>query len=282
MEREDLKLLIITLVVIAFFINIFLLVDAFSGDKIDSLNASRFGSFIGGYFGTIISSASAILLYITLKNQRKAYRIDQFESKYFEMINIYISNVSETYLQDSHGRKVFITLFREYREIFNVLSSKLDIEIESKIDIAYKVFFYGLGPNSARQLKCALQEYDDNLRKQIIKLACKVYEEGTSRKFKHKIIRGHQSRLGYYYRQMYNLVKYVDSRDFLNENEKYEYIKMFRCQISTHELALLKINTISDLGMKWYTNEYISKYKLFKNIPSGFFKSKELPSKSDN
>ena len=31
--------------------------------------------------------------------------------------------------------------------------------------------------------------------------------------------------LGHYYRQMFHIVKYVASTEWLNENEKYEYIK---------------------------------------------------------
>ncbi|MGP6425791.1 putative phage abortive infection protein [Pseudomonas pharyngis] len=94
-----------------------------------------------------------------------------------------------------------------------------------------------------------------------------------------KYYSGHQFRLGHYFRHLYQSYKYLNNHPDLDIKEKYEYGKMYRAQLSTYEQALLLINSISSLGMKWeYTPEestnkkpntanLITKYNLIKNLP---------------
>ena len=89
---------------------------------------------------------------------------------------------------------------------------------------------------------------------------------------------GHQFRLGHYFRHLYQSYKYLNESAFLNEDQKYAYGKMYRAQLSTYEQALLFINSISSIGMKWelmpersdgdknYSN-LITKFNLIKNLP---------------
>jgi hypothetical protein len=70
--------------------------------------------------------------------------------------------------------------------------------------------------------------------------------------------------------------------EFLSEDDKYFYGKTLRSQLSTYEQALLFINSISSLGMKW---EYkflsspdqqnrrglIMTYNIIKNLPGNHF-----------
>src|SRR5258706_15636693 len=69
------------------------------------------------------------------------------------------------------------------------------------------------------------------------------------RKFKFTPFEGHQSRLGHYYRHLYQTVCYVDSKDY--DIDKYEYVKTIRAQLTTHEQALLFINSLSPHGRVW-------------------------------
>ncbi len=89
---------------------------------------------------------------------------------------------------------------------------------------------------------------------------------------------GHQFRLGHYFRHLFQSFKYLNNHKDLIENEKYAYGKMYRAQISTYEQALLFINSISPIGMKWeFTPEkqydskantnLITTYNLIKNLP---------------
>ena len=89
---------------------------------------------------------------------------------------------------------------------------------------------------------------------------------------------GHQSRLGHYYRHLFQTVRYIDEQPerLLNYKEKYFYIKTLRAQLTTHEQALLFFNSLSSLGANWEFGQYdennklITKYNLIKNLPKGF------------
>lgn len=89
---------------------------------------------------------------------------------------------------------------------------------------------------------------------------------------------GHQFRLGHYFRHLYQSYKFLNISKHLNEKEKYSYGKMLRAQLSTYEQALIMINSVSSLGMKWeYLPEkyespkiktnLITTYQLIKNLP---------------
>ena len=89
---------------------------------------------------------------------------------------------------------------------------------------------------------------------------------------------GHQFRLGHYFRHLFQSYKYLNQHSDLDEKQKYFYGKLLRAQFSTYEQALIFINSISSLGMKWEynpenndtlktNNALITKYNLIKNLP---------------
>lgn len=93
---------------------------------------------------------------------------------------------------------------------------------------------------------------------------------------------GHQHRLGHYFRHLFQSYKYLNYHNDLSDSEKYFYGKMLRAQLSTYEQALLFVNSISSLGMKWEyipeielldskegidNSKLITRYNLIKNLP---------------
>lgn len=97
---------------------------------------------------------------------------------------------------------------------------------------------------------------------------------------------GHQHRLGHYFRHLFQSYKYLNYNKELNEDDKYFYGKMLRAQLSTYEQALLFVNSISSLGMKWELtpesdllkqnekpekSKLITRYNLIKNLPGYHF-----------
>ena len=98
----------------------------------------------------------------------------------------------------------------------------------------------------------------------------------------YKYYGGHQHRLGHYFRHLFQSYKFLNSQDFLTEKDKYFYGKTLRAQLSTYEQALLFINSITCLGLKWEINsetnteldtlgiqqsKMITRYSLIKNLP---------------
>lgn len=89
---------------------------------------------------------------------------------------------------------------------------------------------------------------------------------------------GHQFRLGHYFRHLYQSYKYLDNTPWLDIERRYVYGKMLRAQLSTYEQALLLVNSLSSIGMKWELSpemsndnknqqRLITKYNLIKNLP---------------
>ena len=104
----------------------------------------------------------------------------------------------------------------------------------------------------------------------------------SSKNIYKKYYGGHQFRLSHYFRHLFQSFKYIDTNTFLSQKEKYFYAKMLRGQLSTYEQALIFINSISTLGMKWeylpeslngkeYSPKLISNYNLIKNLPGKHF-----------
>jgi len=70
------------------------------------------------------------------------------------------------------------------------------------------------------------------------------------RNFDYTPFEGHQSRLGHYYRHLYQMTRYVDEQSI--DINKYEYVKTIRAQLSTHEQALLLLNSLTPVGQDWW------------------------------
>jgi len=93
----------------------------------------------------------------------------------------------------------------------------------------------------------------------------------SDRNFGYVPFEGHQSRLGHYYRHLYQMVGYVDQQTI--DIDKYEYVKTIRAQLSTHEEALLLINSLTPVGKDWWQKDLIVTYRLVQNLPRDFFDS---------
>src|SRR5690606_14384085 len=91
---------------------------------------------------------------------------------------------------------------------------------------------------------------------------------------------GHQYKLGHYFRHLFQTVKYIDEKTILNYDEKYDYMKTLRAQLSTIEQYIVFFNSLSFMGRAWEfdnivddtSNKHrdkwlITKYNFLKNIP---------------
>ena len=50
--------------------------------------ASQYGSFISGIVGPVFSIVGFLILYITITSQQESSKIQQFETKFFELIKM--------------------------------------------------------------------------------------------------------------------------------------------------------------------------------------------------
>jgi hypothetical protein len=252
--------------------------DAFwGGGKLRSDNAAQFGDFVGGYVGTGFALVSILLLFITLSNQRHNAAFAHFEAHFFELLKLHRENVAEIQLQRAYGRRIFVLLVREFREIHKVatevaMTRGFFLSPRDRFVISYNVLFYGIGPNSTRMLKQSLAKFDsayvDALENKLDDPALKRSVR-RRRNLGYKPFEGHQSRLGHYYRHLYQTICYVDDQKI--EVNKYRYVKTLRAQLSTHEQALLLLNSLAPVGSNWWAKNFLVQYRLVKNLPRDFF-----------
>ncbi|WP_289011937.1 putative phage abortive infection protein [Dyadobacter sp. 50-39] len=259
-------------------INLIFFANAYTEtDTVNPENAAQLGDFVGGYIGTIFTLISVVLLVSTLKNQIEASRIEKFENKYFELIKMHRENVTEFGTDKYNGKKLFVLIIREFRLIQKIVKEvatdlSLSFTDEQFFSISYYVLFIGVGPNSSRMLLKALSIYGSNFASTVEK---KLNDEETKDRYKkernleYTPFEGHQSRLGHYFRHLFQAISYVDDqKTYIN---KYDYVKTIRAQLTTHEQALLFINSLSPIGKSWNDIKLIARYKLVKNIPEDFF-----------
>jgi Putative phage abortive infection protein len=254
---------------------------------IDRQSAGELGDFVGGYVGTFFTLLGVVLVVRTLRSQVEASEKEHFETKYFELVKMHRDNVAEVDLQGATGRKVFVLMVRELRcalEVVRRIAAQLNQKLDQRelLKIAYYCLFFGVGPNSSRMLKMSLSGFDPGF---VDAVERELNNEGTKmnfqedRGFGYVPFEGHQSRLGHYYRHLYQMVGYVDQQRI--EIRKYEYVKTIRAQLSTHEQALLLINSLTEMGHDWWDKGFIVTYRLVQNIPHDFFdKTTELDTRT--
>ncbi|WP_024993699.1 putative phage abortive infection protein [Phocaeicola paurosaccharolyticus] len=87
------------------------------------------------------------------------------------------------------------------------------------------------------------------------------------------------SLLGHYFRHLYQTIQFIAKEEDFKENDKYNYAKMVRAQLSDFEQALLYYNSLSVMGQNWIKpigkNNIkemclIARFRLIKNMPYYF------------
>lgn len=268
------------------------------------------GELFGGVFGTIVAVAAALLTFLAFYVQykandevRKQFESQQFESQFYEMLRLHRANIDEMEIDNVlKGRKCFVRMFYEFKYVYLSLYSiynahkasfNWDYEKIELCNISYLVFFYGIGSVSNR----VVYKLIDDKYHPIVKLLIEYLEKGARKQWEKSgevtcpqisIINednetififemfyypfdGHNTRLGHYYRHLYQTVSFVvNSKIIIDRDEQYNYLKLLRAQLSNHEQLLLYYNSLTSFGKGWIDNGYFTNYKMIKNIPLEF------------
>lgn len=269
---------------------------------IDTGIFADYGSIVGGILSAFFGLLSVLLVIQTLNEQERQNELQNIESRFFELLKIHRDNVSEFQQKGKTARSVVIDIYDEFNELYDFVEvwytfekSELHNQKEWKkkcAQIAYLILFFGVDNNSTNQLLKEIQKIVSNqkfyeiefypmalsllIKKHITtKQENKLKEKGKRLYLDHD---GQQSRLGHYYRHLYQTIKFINDQPkrLLSYSEKYNYIKTLRAQLSTHEQAILFYNSLTYLGQAWElgikdeNQKLITKYNLIKNLPEGF------------
>lgn len=158
---------------------------------IDFSKTGQIGDTIGGITTPFIAVAASILTFIAFWEQFKAntqqkddLQVERFENKFYQLLEIHRNNINETTINgEINGRKAYISMFNELK--FTYLSTliyyhrmHMPITKEEKSDdllynIAYLIFFFGIGENSSKMIqdllgdqhKTFLTGFEEHLKK---------------------------------------------------------------------------------------------------------------------
>ncbi len=214
--------------------------------------------------------------------------------------------------QKVHGRKVFTTFYFELRYIYLLLQKEHDtnppspaLNLEELTNLAYLIYFFGIGHVTKNVFIDIAPKYHSlpffektlsGLHKQMLKYEETEMEIANAKSRSdliwpthnnlivdhdgktaiffqiYKPFTGHGTKVGHYYRHLYQAVKYVNDQDhpLFTDTLKYSYVKMLRAQLSNFEQVLFYYNAVSQLGKKWITKNYIREYKMIINLPLSF------------
>lgn len=266
----------------------------------------NYGSLIGGFLGPILSLASILFILDNLEHQKesleqqkesveqqkKSLRLekinfikDQVENRFFELIKFHKQNVNEIRSLAKDKNDIFVELNNNFQYNYDFIKgwynkpenkTALDWQKEV-IQIAYILFFYGYDVKDTKSKENLLNWIKIITKSQEHDLKWLMMVEAMVKNFPE-----HQSYLSQYYRHLYQSVKFINGQpsEYFNYNEKYNFVKTLRAQLSNHEQALLLYNSVSPLGEAWElnveesrpNNRMITKYNMIKNLPNGFTK----------
>jgi hypothetical protein len=269
---------------------------------IDSSIFADYGTLVGGILAAIFSLISILLVIQSINEQERQNELQNIESRFFELLKIHRENVQDFFSKGKSGKSVVIDIYDEYNSLFEFVKlwytfdkSKLKDQKEWNkrcSQVAYLITFFGLGnkttENLLQKIKLIISQ-DAFFDREFYPIALKAMVENHEKrreenKSKPKNQRkyldhdGHQSRLGHYFRHLFQTVKFIDEQPIrlLNYNDKYFYVKTLRAQLTTHEQAIFFYNSLSQIGRPWEfeqtesNKKLITKYNLIKNLPEGF------------
>jgi len=275
------------------------------------------GDTIGGTLGPLIALIGAIITglaflvqYLANQQQKRDIQLERFENRFYSLVEIHRNNVNEiTIGKSTYGRKAFISMFNElkftyfavedcYQKIHVNSDSKDKLSSEERFNIAYLIFFFGIGPNSSMivkdligidheaffsEVEKSLKTYQGSwkvLQKENAPISVGFNNQNIFElDIRYKPFNGHASKLSHYIRNLFQLVKFIDdgNPDLLTPEDKYNYASTIRSQLSVHEQLLLFYNAISILGKPWIIErELLKRYCMVKSAPitiANFYKT---------
>ncbi|KYG77168.1 putative phage abortive infection protein [Roseivirga echinicomitans] len=281
-------------------------------NQADATTSGAIGDAFGGVAAPFVGTAGVLLTflafwvqYIANERQREAYeqqrndiKRERFENKFYELLRLHKENVNEVNINHGafKGRDAFILMYREYKFIYLIVEEEVtqhlktyqlgDFELKQMSHrFAFDFFMNGVGPSTDEYYEAmgkpgpvnVLYIKINNKLKELTRphKDDKAYRAGHFEvKFGYKPVNGHISRLSHYYRHLYHTIRFVvnEEQTFL---QNYDFIRLFRSQLSIHEVALLYYNSFWYKGQKMWKDEmsdgkinhYIIDYKLLKNLP---------------
>ena len=187
---------------------------------------------------------------IQLEEQTKTFILQSFESTFFHLVDLHHQIIDGT-------KRKSLDVETTGRERFSHISAEFvgqcigDLFTKSRASDAEMA-----GKNTRERIDFMISRLGGHYKELVAPTWEKVYAS-------------FRTDLAHYFRNLYHIVKFVDSQIALSQEKKQQYVSMLRAQLSAGELALLFQNGISARGVKF--KPLIEKYSLLKNLDEDQF-----------
>ena len=217
----------------------------------------------------------------------------------FKFIYMAIDHVRKNWLKDKEKTRLIETF-----------------DYNKQLDLSYNLFFFGVDPEPIKADEVHVHDgIDSGFYTECLKRIRKIREKkfplnsstsenengykklnivpddknSYSQEFNYYPFNGHVSKLGHYFRHLYQTIKLVATDPTLEPNKwdqesykaRYDYVKTLRVQLSNHEQAMVYFNSFFKKGEIWwqereefkfyndkgYRLSYFLDYGMIKNLP---------------
>ncbi len=276
--------------------------------EFDFTKTGNIGDTFGGILNPFVSLAAVIVTGLAFYMQyqaneelRKQFKVQQFESQFYEMLKLHKENVNEMEIDNFKGRRVFtelqlqfefiLRLAEEGQLIANKAVAILEIR-ESDFNSAYDIFFNGFDNDKQNEFESDVNQAMDNwefysFMDNIVNNEILYGRDSEMIEIPNdiNITQSKHDLLGHYYRHLYMTVKFVveafEEHGLLeSKDESMKYLKIVRAQLSNSEQIMLFYNWIAGggngYGANWENidsvngnNKFFSEYNMVKNLSFG-------------
>lgn len=298
----------------------------------ETLTLGDLGAYLSGALGPIMALLVAFFTFLAFYVQYDAnkkiqaqFRVQQFESQFYKMLDFHKSNVEDmkipfydtinqekqlwlkiankkdpppqSFYREVSGKSCFVDMVKELEYCLENVSKtkeylKYKLPAQHFFHFAYKIFFFGVHSEEVkRELKfegsakftSELRNYLKDIQDDFREAEEPFYKRNV--KIRYIPFQGHESRLGHYFRHLYQTVKYVVSKEqekIITHDEARQYLRILRAQLSNAEQEMLYYNYICGFGANWDKLgdrgfQFLTKYRMIHNIPLSRVKAVENP-----
>jgi hypothetical protein len=219
------------------------------GDKFGAVNALFSGMAFAGIIFTILLQRSDLI------ETRKAISHERFDTTLFELLGLHMKITEAVETIGGRGKDAFVTFHEVLKGkdpdfyAFSTLSKLGRDQIRQIIDtrVVDRGAFPALTDADVNNIQAALEkgvralenflDPDLNMHETKIVAAYKAAAESNIDDFAH------------YFRNLYNILKFIDQSDQIFEKEKKRYSRFVRSQLSEAELIVLFYNSIAEIKL---------------------------------
>lgn len=209
----------------------------------------QFGDYVGGILNPTFSLLALLALLGTLGLQIRELRLSVKELKNSALA---LARQNETLRQQTFEGTFFQTL-----RLHNDIVSSLEV---SERSMNYSSFEF---TESSQKGRVCFSLFLDKLEV-ALKNHAATNEYDTFNAHYNIFYRRHQVSLGHYFRQLYNIIKFVKHSDVA---DKRFYTNLVRAQLSSAELKLIFYNCLSNWGNEKF-KPLVEEFALLKTMPN--------------